>query len=180
MSDTAGSLVTLMGLAVGVDYSLFYIRREREERRAGHGPQAALDATAATVGRAVLVSGWTVIVALAGLAVTGLDAFVSMGLATIVVVAIAVLGSLTVLPAVLSLMGDRVDKGRVPGLARRRDRRCARRDATIVRGVALPALVALLGDRGIRVPGRRRRRASARPWDDQASAPAVAPSADVR
>src|SRR5918998_1074002 len=120
--DTTASVIVLIGLAVGVDYSLFYVRREREERRAGRGPDAALDATAATVGRAVLVSGLTVMVALAGLLVSGNAVFVSMGLATMLVVAIAVLGSLTVLPAMLALLGDRIDKGRLPRRLRRRPR----------------------------------------------------------
>jgi uncharacterized membrane protein YdfJ with MMPL/SSD domain len=119
---SAGSMVVLFGLAVGVDYSLFYIRREREERRAGKGPRAALDATAATVGRAVVVSGITVMVALAGLLFTGLAVFTAMALATIVVVAIAVVGSVTVLPAVLAVLGDRIDKGRVPLIGGRRVR----------------------------------------------------------
>lgn len=106
-------VVVLIGLAVGVDYSLFAIRRERAERRAGRGPEAALDATAATVGRAILVAGATVITGLAGLLFSGFAPFTSMALGAIIVVAIAVVGSLTVLPAVLSLLGDRVDKGRV-------------------------------------------------------------------
>jgi RND superfamily putative drug exporter len=126
LGDAATSLVVLIGLAVGVDYSLFYIRREREERRRGRGPHAALDATAATVGRAVAVSGVTVIVALAGLLVTGMPVFTSMALGTMLVVAIAILGSLTVLPAVLSLLGDRIDRGRLPGAKRRMARRAAR------------------------------------------------------
>jgi uncharacterized membrane protein YdfJ with MMPL/SSD domain len=126
--DTTTSLVVLIGLAVGVDYSLFYIRREREERRAGRGPHAALDAAAAAVGRAIVVSGLTVMVALAGLLVTGMKVFESMALATIAVVAIAVIGSLTALPAVLAMLGDRVDKGRIPGAQRLRARR-ARREA---------------------------------------------------
>ena len=73
--QSAGSLVVLIGLAVGVDYSLFYIRREREERRAGRSPEDALDVAAATVGRAIVVSGLTVMVALAGLLFTGLAVF---------------------------------------------------------------------------------------------------------
>jgi len=113
-SGTTASLVVLIGLAVGVDYSLFYIRREREERRRGKGPVAALDASAATVGRAVVVSGMTVIVALAGLLVTGLAVFESLALGTMVVVLMAVIGSITVLPAVLTLLGDRIDRGRIP------------------------------------------------------------------
>jgi uncharacterized membrane protein YdfJ with MMPL/SSD domain len=126
--QSAGSLVVLFGLAVGVDYSLFYIRREREERRAGRGAHAALDAAAAAVGRAIVVSGLTVMVALAGLLVTGMKVFESMALATIAVVAIAVIGSLTVLPAVLAMLGDRVEKGRLPGVKWLRARR-ARREA---------------------------------------------------
>ena len=117
---SASSLVVLIGLAVAVDYSLFYIRREREERRAGRGPLAALDAAAGTVGRAVLVSGITVMVAVAGLLITGLNVFAAMAIGTIIVVAVAVIGSLTVLPAVLALLGDRIDKGRIPLLNRRR------------------------------------------------------------
>ena len=118
-TDNTASVIVLIGLAVGVDYSLFYIRREREERRRGRGPHAALDAAAATVGRAIFVSGLTVIVALAGLLLSGNGVFISIGLATMVVVAIAVLGSLTVLPAMLALLGDRIDRGRLPRFLRR-------------------------------------------------------------
>ena len=112
--------IILIGLAVGVDYSLFYVRREREERAAGRDRREALDIAAATSGRAVLVSGLTVMIAMAGMFVTGNVTLMSMGLAAILVVAVAVLGSLTVLPAVLSLLGDRVEKGRIPYLGRRR------------------------------------------------------------
>ena len=119
IGDATASTVVLIGLAVGVDYSLFYVRREREERRAGRGPAAAIEVAAATVGRAILVSGLTVMVALAGLLVTGLADFRSLALGTILVVAIAVVGSLTVLPAVLAGLGDKVDRGRVPLLGRR-------------------------------------------------------------
>ena len=120
---TTGPLVVLIGLAVGVDYSLFYIRREREERRNGRGPDAALEAAAATVGRAIVVAGLTVMVAIGGLLITGLQQFASMAVGVIIVVAIAVLGSLTVLPATLALLGDRIDRGRLPGLGKPRVRR---------------------------------------------------------
>src|SRR5207248_3005605 len=73
------SVVLLIGLAVGVDYSLFYIRREREERKAGRSKDAALEAAAATSGRAVLVSGLTVMVAMAGMYLTGNSTFASFG-----------------------------------------------------------------------------------------------------
>src|SRR5204862_3450996 len=115
-----GSLILLIGLAVGVDYSLFYLRREREERAAGAGRDAALQTAAATSGRAVLISGMTVIIAMSGMFVTGNLDFTSMAVGTIVVVAMAVLGSLTVLPAMLSALGDRVERGRIPFLGRRR------------------------------------------------------------
>ena len=108
----------LIGLAVGVDYSMFYLRRAREERAAGRSESAALEAAAATSGRSVLISGLTVMAAMAGMFLTGDSTFASFGVATILVVAIAVLGSLTVLPALLSKLGDRVDRGRVPLVGR--------------------------------------------------------------
>jgi RND superfamily putative drug exporter len=114
------AVVLLIGLAVGVDYSLFYLRREREERAAGRGERAALEAAAATSGRAVLISGVTVIVAMAGMFISGDKSFISFAEGTILVVAIAIFASLTVLPAMLSWLGDRVEKGRVPLLGRRR------------------------------------------------------------
>ncbi len=113
MGNSTAPVVVLIGLAVGVDYSLFYIRRERAERRSGAGPQAALQAASATVGRAIVVAGATVVIGLAGLLFTGFGVFTSMALGAILVVAIAVLGSLTVLPAVLALAGDGVDRGRL-------------------------------------------------------------------
>jgi uncharacterized membrane protein YdfJ with MMPL/SSD domain len=118
----APAMVLLIGLAVGVDYSMFYLKRERQERTAGRSPQAALEIAAGTSGRSVLISGLTVMVAMAGMFLTGDTTFSSLALATILVVAVAVLGSLTVLPAVLSRLGDRVDRGRVPLVGRlRRD-----------------------------------------------------------
>ncbi|MDX6354093.1 MAG: putative drug exporter of the superfamily [Streptomyces sp.] len=119
MSDTANSVMLLVGLAVGVDYCLFYLRREREERLAGHDADTALRIAAATSGRAVLISGITVIVAMAGMLFTGIGDFKAMGVATMIVVAIAMFGSVTVLPALLSLLGQRVEKGKLPFLNRR-------------------------------------------------------------
>ncbi|MZF84900.1 MMPL family transporter [Streptomyces sp. SID5643] len=120
MSDTANSVMLLIGLAVGVDYCLFYLRREREEREAGRDAQTALRIAAATSGRAIVVSGVTVCVAMAGMLFTGLAEFEAMGLASLMVVAVAMVGSVTVLPALLSLLGERVEKGRIPFLRRRR------------------------------------------------------------
>ena len=98
-------IVLLIGLAVGVDYSMFYLKREREERRKGSSERAALEAAAATSGRAVLVSGLTVMIAMAGMLFTGDKTFESFGVATMIVVGVAVVGSLTVLPALLSKLG---------------------------------------------------------------------------
>jgi uncharacterized membrane protein YdfJ with MMPL/SSD domain len=122
VAPQAYAMVLLIGLAVGVDYSMFYLKRERQERAAGRGKRAALAAAAATSGRSVLVSGLTVIVAMAGMFLTGNATFASLAVATILVVAVAVLGSLTVLPALLSRLGDDVDRLRVPLVGRlRRD-----------------------------------------------------------
>ena len=122
MAMQAPAVVLLIGLAVGVDYSMFYLKREREERAAGRSPRAAVEAAAATSGRSVLVSGLIVMTAMAGMFLTGNEIFASIAIATIAVVAIAVLGSLTVLPALLSRLGDNVDRLRVPLVRRlRRD-----------------------------------------------------------
>jgi len=118
VDESVGAVVLLIGLAVGVDYSLFYLKREREERAAGRSEEAALEAAAATSGRSVLISGLTVMAAMAGMFLTGDKTFMSFAFATITVTAIAVLGSLTVLPAVLSKLGDNVDRLRVPFLHR--------------------------------------------------------------
>jgi RND superfamily putative drug exporter len=118
MDQSVSAVVLLVGLAVGVDYALFYLKREREERAAGKGHRAALEAAAATSGRSVLISGVTVMIAMAGLLFTGDKTFVSFGVATMLVVAVAMIGSLTVLPAVLAKLGDRVEKGRIPFLGR--------------------------------------------------------------
>jgi uncharacterized membrane protein YdfJ with MMPL/SSD domain len=118
VDPSINSVILLIGLAVGVDYSLFYLRREREERARGHTPAAALEVAAATSGRAVLVSGLTVMTAMAGMFLMGSHVFWSFGMGTLLVVAIALVGSLSVLPAVLSMLGDRVDRGRIPFLRR--------------------------------------------------------------
>ena len=120
MDSNISAVVLLVGLAVGVDYSLFYLKREREERAAGRSAEAALEAAAATSGRSVLISGVTVMIAMAGMFFSGDKGFMSFAVATMTVVAIAMLGSLTVLPAVLSKLGDKVEKGRIPFLGRLR------------------------------------------------------------
>jgi uncharacterized membrane protein YdfJ with MMPL/SSD domain len=114
------AVILLIGLAVGVDYALFYLRREREERAIGRSPTSALEVAAATSGRAVLISGTTVIVAMAGMVISGDPTFISFAEGAILVVAIAMFASLTILPAMLSWLGDRVERGRIPLLGRRR------------------------------------------------------------
>jgi RND superfamily putative drug exporter len=144
MAMEVPSIVLLIGLAVGVDYSMFYVRRVREERAAGRSTTAAIEAAAATSGRSVLISGLTVMAAMAGMFLTGDKAFASFGVATILVVAIAVLGSLTVLPALLAKLGDRVDRGRIPFLGRRKTGPSRFWDAVVNRVLARPALSAAL------------------------------------
>jgi uncharacterized membrane protein YdfJ with MMPL/SSD domain len=122
MDDAASSVVLLVGLAVGVDYSMFYLRRKMEERDAGRSSEAALEFAAATSGQAVVISGLTVMIAMAGMFFAGSIVFTGFAVGTILVVAVAVLGSVTVLPAVLSKLGDKVEWGRVPIIGRMRHR----------------------------------------------------------
>src|SRR6266545_3709266 len=102
--DAITHIMLLVGLAVGVDYCLFYIRREREERARGADRHRALAIAAQTSGRSVLVSGLTVIVAMAGMFLTRDTTFASLAMGTVLVVATAVTGSLTVLPALLGAL----------------------------------------------------------------------------
>jgi putative drug exporter of the RND superfamily len=120
IGSATSEIVLILGMAVAVDYSLFYLRREREERAAGESFGEALRISAATSGRAIVISGLTVMISLAGLFLTGVDLFTGMAFGTIIVVGIAVAGALTLLPAVLSLIGDWTDRCRIPVLGRRR------------------------------------------------------------
>ena len=120
VGSATSEVVLILGMAVGVDYSLFYLRREREERAAGRSSGEARRIAAATSGRAIVISGVTVMISLAGLFLTGVDLFTGMAFGTIIVVAVAVAGALTLLPAVLSLIGDWADRWRIPVLGRRR------------------------------------------------------------
>ena len=120
VGSQTSTVVLLIGMAVGIDYSLFFLRRQREERARGVESHQAITNAARTSGRAIVVSGLTVMTALAGLFLTGYSLFSGMAIGAIVVVGIAVTGSLTVLPALLSWLGDRVDKGRIPLIGRRR------------------------------------------------------------
>jgi uncharacterized membrane protein YdfJ with MMPL/SSD domain len=111
--QTVGAIILMIGMAVGIDYSLFYLRREREERHRGNRPHEALLNAARTSGQAVLVSGSTVLIAMAGMFVSGNSLFETIGIGTMLVVFAAMVGSLTVLPAVLHRLGDKVDLGRI-------------------------------------------------------------------
>jgi putative drug exporter of the RND superfamily len=113
-------VVLIIGMAVGIDYTLFYLRREREERARGASTREALATAARTSGRAIVVSGLTVMIALGGLFLTGYSVFTGIGLGTIAVVGATVVGSLTFLPALLSWLGPWADRGKIPFLGRRR------------------------------------------------------------
>ncbi len=113
-------VIVLIGLAVGVDYSLFVVTRYRAERRKGRSKMAALEVASSTAGRAVFFSGLTVMISLAGLFFTNDDTFTSIAIGTICVVAVSVIGSLTFLPATLSILGKGIDFGRIPYFGRPR------------------------------------------------------------
>jgi uncharacterized membrane protein YdfJ with MMPL/SSD domain len=116
MDEEVAAVVLLIGLAVGVDYSMFYLKRAREERAAGRASCASIEAAAATSGRSILISGVTVMAAMSGMFFSGDKTFIGFAVATMLVVATSVLGSLTVLPALLAKLGDGVNRGRVPFL----------------------------------------------------------------
>jgi uncharacterized membrane protein YdfJ with MMPL/SSD domain len=145
-------LIMLIGMAVAVDYSLFYLKREREERARGAGKLAALEAAAATSGHAVLVSGLTVMISLSGMFLMGVPDGGAMAIGSILVVGVAVLGSLTVLPAVLVKLGDRVHRSRLPLLRRlRREERDSRVWGFVLGHVMRRPVVALVAGVGILV-----------------------------
>ncbi|MEU5904995.1 MMPL family transporter [Micromonospora sp. NPDC047467] len=143
-TDTTAPVILLIGMAVGVDYSLFYIRREREERAKGRSGLDAVEIAAETSGHAVVVSGFAVIISMAGLLLAGDVVFSSLAVGSILVVAVAVTGSLTVLPALLAKLGRWVDRPRVPLLWRltapRTDRHGAPRAPRLWPAVLRPAL----------------------------------------
>ena len=160
VGSSTSEVVLIIGMAVGIDYSLFYLRREREERARGASTTEALRRAAATSGRAIVVSGLTVMIALAGLFLTGYSVFTGVAIGTIAVVGVAVAGSLTVLPALLSWLGPWADRGRIPFLGRRRTAaRPSRLWAALARRVVRhPGGVGLGGGAGHAGAGR------ARPW----------------
>jgi putative drug exporter of the RND superfamily len=132
VASSTDEVVVIVGMAVGVDYSLFYLRREREERASGRSFPEALRIASRTSGR----TGGTVIAALVALFLVGAGPYAGIAAGTIAVVAIAVTGSLTVLPALLAWLGPRSDAGRIPYLGRRRAAgRPSRAWAALARGV---------------------------------------------
>jgi putative drug exporter of the RND superfamily len=153
------SLVLLIGLAVGVDYALFVLRRAREERAAGASVRESIARAGATAGRAVVISGVTVVVAMSGMLVAG-GLFTSLAIGAMLVVAVAVLASATVVPALLAVLADKVEAlrlpfprltgarhvsrdglwGRVAGVVVRRPLAWTLAAGVLLAGLALPAL----------------------------------------
>jgi len=113
VQDSAKTVILLIGLAVGVDYALFYVARCRQELRLGATQRQALETTSRTSGRTVVISGSTVALAVAGMFIPGLKVLNGTAAGTIAVIACAVAGSVTVLPAVLALLGPKIDAGRI-------------------------------------------------------------------
>ena len=112
--QTLSAIILMIGMAVGIDYSLFYLRREREERQRGARRTRRCCTPRARRGRRCSISGATVLIAMAGMFVSGNSLFTTIGLGTMIVVLAAMIGSLTVLPALLHRLGDKVDLGRIP------------------------------------------------------------------
>ncbi len=112
------NMITLIGLAVGIDYSLFLVHRFREERQRGLAKEDAIARSASTAGRAVFFSGLTVVLALIGMVIVPNSIFLSLGIGAIFVTLVSVLGSLTLLPALLGLLGDRINKLSIPLVGR--------------------------------------------------------------
>ena len=119
ISVFAINMISMMGLATGIDYSLLIVSRFREERARGRELLDAIAVTGGTASRAVFFSGMTVVLALLGMLIVPVNLFFSLALGAILVVAMAVLAALTLLPALLGLLGDRVNSLRVPYLGRR-------------------------------------------------------------
>src|SRR5918912_2287957 len=118
VQDSAKTVVLLIGMAVGVDYALFFVVRSRAERKRGAALDQALETTLRTSGRAVVVSGATVAIAMAGMYIVGVKTLSGIATAAIAVIGCAVLGAVTALPAALRLLGPRIDRGRIPVMPR--------------------------------------------------------------
>ena len=121
MIEFLAQIVLMIGMAVGVDYSLFIVSRYRTERKAGRSKLEAVAYASNTTGRAVFYAGITVVLSLAGLMFTGSEIFVAMSVGVIIVVLVALVASLTLLPAILAVLGDKVDALRLPIIGRDND-----------------------------------------------------------
>jgi RND superfamily putative drug exporter len=142
VQDSAKTVVLLIGMAVGVDYALFFVVRSRAERRRGAAVEKALETTLRTSGRTVIVSGATVAIAMAGMYLAGVKTLSGIATAAIAVIACAVLGAVTVLPATLRLLGPRIDRGRIPLLPHARTEGGSRFWSALVDRVTRRPLVA--------------------------------------
>ena len=149
VQDSAKTVILLIGLAVGVDYALFYVVRSRQERRQGANNAQALETTVQTSGRTVLVSGATVAIAMAGMFIARASVLNGIAAGTIAVIGGAVAGSLTALPAALALLGPRVERGRIPFLPRLLSGRTSRFWPAVVGGVLRRPLVAAVISAGV-------------------------------
>ena len=114
LNDFVTNIMTMMGLAVGIDYCLFILSRYREERISGLDKIDAITNTGSTAGRAVMFSGLTVVFALLGMFIIPEKTFHAFGVGSIVVVFVAVMAGITLLPAIIGLIGDRVNSFKVP------------------------------------------------------------------
>jgi putative drug exporter of the RND superfamily len=143
---SAASLAAMIGLGVGIDYSLFIVTRFREARRRGASVVVAAAQASATAGSAVLFAGTSVVIAMSGLMISGIWAVGVLGLAAAIVVATSVVSALTLLPALLGLLGGRIERLRVPFVGRRGRRADAGLSARWARGVTRrPVAAALVG-----------------------------------
>ncbi|MEV5826399.1 MMPL family transporter [Spirillospora sp. NPDC052242] len=155
LSVTTGTLATMLGLAVGIDYAMFVVSRYREERARGSAPAEAAGLAAGTAGSAVVFAGLTVVIALAGLSVVGVPMLTKMGLAAAGAVAVAVLIALTLIPALLGFFPDAVlgrsvrkgtakENGRADGVGVRWARLVLRRPVLVLlAGVAFLGVLAV-------------------------------------
>jgi RND superfamily putative drug exporter len=140
------NMLVMMGLAVGIDYSLFVVSRFREERAAGREVPDAVGVAGRTASKAVFFSGLTVVLALLGMFIVPTTIFMSLATGAIIVVLVSVVAALTLLPAMLRLLGDRVDAGKIPFLYRRPTADSVSRGffARLARGVMRAPVVSLL------------------------------------
>ena len=132
-NEITATLAVMIGLGVGIDYSLFIVTRFRQALHDGQTPVEAATTAAATAGRAVIFAGITVAISISALALLGIDFITKMGLGAAITVAVAVVAAVTLLPAILGLLGHRVDKGRVPFVSHRDESEATRERSLIAR-----------------------------------------------